>query len=145
MQYMCLVYHEEKKIDALSSVELAALVSECGAWVKELGGHHVFSAGLQCDRTAITVRNRNGKIVISDGPFAETKEFLGGFTIINASDLNEAIQLASTLPAVRIGSIEVRPLLEPDGQLTDPLDQKIAAAFRHATHPWPFDQRATKC
>src|ERR1700687_957373 len=114
MKYICLVYHEEKKLDALTQDELDALVGECGVWVEELdkGGHHVFSAGLQSIRTATTVRNRNGKLTMTDGPFAETKEFLGGFTILNARDLNEAIQLASKLPAARLGSIDVRPGLE---------------------------------
>jgi hypothetical protein len=137
MKYICLVYHEERKLDALSQNELAALVDECGAWVEELekGGHHVFSAGLQSVRTATTVRSRNGTLSMTDGPFAETKEFLGGFTLLNARDLNEAIQLASKLPAVRLGSIEVRPVLEADAALTDPLDQKIGAAIQRATHP----------
>jgi hypothetical protein len=135
MKYICLVYHEEHKLDALPPAELEALVRECGAWIKELGDHHVISAGLQCVKTAATVRNRNGKISISDGPFAETKEFLRGFTLINARDLNEAIQMASKLPAARLGSIEVRPVLEPDSESTDPLDRKLAAVIRHLSHP----------
>jgi hypothetical protein len=137
MKYICLVYHEEKKLDALTQEELDALVGECGVWVEELdkGGHHVFSAGLQSVKTATTVRSRNGTLITTDGPFAETKEFLGGFTILNARDLNEAIQLASKLPAVRVGSIEVRPVLSPDVELTDPLDQKIGAAIRRGAHP----------
>jgi hypothetical protein len=138
MKYICLVYHEEKKLDALSPAELEGLVGECGGWVRELdeGGHHVFSAGLQSVRAAMTLRNRNGKLAMTDGPFAETKEFLGGFTIVNARDLNEAIQLASKLPAVRLGSIEVRPVLEPDVESTDPLDRKIGTAMR--CHRWPL-------
>jgi hypothetical protein len=137
MKYICLVYHEEKTLDALPQADLEALADECGAWVRELekGGHHVFSAGLQSVRTATTVRSRNGKLAMSDGPFAETKEFLGGFTIINARDLNEAIQLAAKLPAARLATIEVRPVLEPNVDLTDPLDQKIGAAMRRRSHP----------
>ncbi|HEV3255309.1 MAG TPA: YciI family protein [Gemmataceae bacterium] len=137
MKYICLVYHEENKLDALSQAELDALVGECRAWVLELetGGHHVCSAGLQSVRTATTVRNRNGQLSVTDGPFAETKEFLGGFTILNARDLNEAIQLASKLPAVRLGSVEVRPVLEPDVELTDSVDQKIGAAILSKSHP----------
>ena len=136
MKYICLVYHEEKKLGALSQDELDGLVGECGSWVADLekGGHHVFSAGLQSIRTATTVRERSGKLAMTDGPFAETKEFLGGFTIIEARDLNEALQLASKLPAVRVGSIEVRPVLDPNAELSDPLDQKIAAAIRRKSH-----------
>src|SRR6516164_8180391 len=97
--------------------QLAAIVAECdaaAAWVEELkrGGHHIFSAGLQSVRTATTVRNRNGKPSMTDGPFAETKECLGGFTIIEARDLNEALQLVAKFRA-GIVTIEVRPLMEP--------------------------------
>lgn len=132
MQYMCLVYQEEKKLDALSQDELDAVVGACIGWVEELekSGHHIFSAGLQSVRTATTVRHQNGKLSLTDGPFAETKEFLGGFTLIKARDLNEAIHLASKFPAARLGSMEVRPVLESDGELTDALDQKIGAAIR---------------
>jgi hypothetical protein len=136
MQYICLVYHEEEKLKALSAAELEALVGECGAWVEDLiqGGHHVFSAGLQSVRSATTLRQRGGQLAVTDGPFAETKEFLGGFTLLNARDLNEALQLASRLPAVRLGSVEVRPVLEPNAGLTDPLDRKIAAAIYRDGH-----------
>src|SRR5438445_7478279 len=100
MKYACLVYIEDKKPDALSETELTAIVAECGAaaaWDAELkaGGHYVFSAGLQSVRTAMTVRNRNGSRTMTDGPFAETKEFLGGFTILEARDMNEALHLVS--------------------------------------------------
>ncbi|MFL5243490.1 MAG: YciI family protein [Gemmataceae bacterium] len=136
MKYFCLVYHEEQNLAALSSKELETLAGGCGAWKQELGGHHILSAALQSARVAATVRCRNGKTTISDGPFAETKEFLGGFTLIDAKDLNEAVQLASKLPAVRLvsASVEVRPVLEPDMKPTDPLDQKIVAAFQHVGH-----------
>jgi hypothetical protein len=135
MKYLCLVYQEEKKLDALSQGELDALVGDCIAWMLELekNGRHIFSAGLQSFRRATTVRDRNGKLSITDGPFAETKEHLGGFTLLSARDLNEAIELASRLPAARLGSIEVRPILEPDVELTDAVDQKIGAAFRRTT------------
>ena len=135
MKYLCLVYHEERKLDALPQGELDALVRDCIGWTLELekSGHHVFSAGLQSFRRAKTVRERNGKVSIIDGPFAETKEYLGGFTMLDAKDLNEALQLASRLPAARLGSIEVRPILEPAVELTDTLDQKIGAAIRHTT------------
>jgi hypothetical protein len=136
MKYACLVYHEEKKLDSLSAAQLAAIIGECGAWVEDLQrrGHHVFSAALQSVRTATTVRNQSGQQSLTDGPFAETKEFLGGFTIITAKDLNEAIQLVSKFPAWRIGSVEIRPVLEPNAELTDPLDRKIEAAIRAQSH-----------
>jgi hypothetical protein len=119
--------------------ELTAIVAECQdavAWGEELkkGGHHVFSAGLQSVGTAKTVRNRNGKLSITDGPFAETKECLGGFTIIEARDLNEALQLVSKFPA-RLTSVEVRPVMDPNAELTDPGDRRIAAALRRQGHP----------
>src|SRR5262245_17855939 len=132
MQYACLVYHEEQKLHALSQAQMDGLVHACIGWVEELerSGHHVFSAGLQSVRSATTVRHREGSLSVSDGPFAETKEFLGGFTLIEARDLNEAIQIASKFPAARLGSMEVRPILQPDGHLSCPLDQKIASAIR---------------
>lgn len=133
MKYMCLVYHEEAKLEALSQAQMDGLVGACCDWVEDLekSGHHVFSAGLQSVRSATTVRHRNGKLSLTDGPFAETKEFLGGFTLIEARDLNEAIQIASNFPAARLGSMEVRPVLEPDGELTCALDQKIGTAICH--------------
>jgi len=136
MKYVCLVYHEEERLSGLAERDLVALMDECAAWVEDLekGGHHVFSAGLQSVRTAKTLRNRGGSSVKTDGPFAETKEFLGGFTIINARDLNEAVKLASMLPAVRIGSVEVRPVLEADADVTDPRDRKIVTALRLSRH-----------
>ncbi len=132
MRYLCLVYHEEEKLAALSQDQLDALVSACSGWIEDLGksGHHVFSAGLQSTRTAMTVRQRNGRLLLTGGPFAETKEFLGGFTLIDARDLNEALQLASKFPAARLGSLEVRPLLEADGEPSEALDRRIATAVR---------------
>jgi hypothetical protein len=121
-------------MDALSPNELDTLVAECVVWVDELdkSGRHIYSAGLQSVRSATTLRKRNGQLSMTDGPFAETKEHLGGFTLLRARDLNEAIQLASRLPAARIGSVEVRPVLEATADLTDPNDRKIAAALRRS-------------
>jgi hypothetical protein len=135
MKYLCLVYQEESKLAALPQGELDALVGGCIAWTVDLekSGHHVLSAGLQSIRRAKTVRQRSGQLSITDGPFAETKEYLGGFTLLEAKDVNEALELASRLPAARLGSIEVRPILEPAVELTDTLDQKISAAIRHTT------------
>ena len=131
MRFLCLVYQEEEKLAALSQRQMDSLVGACIGWVGELekGGHHILSAGLQSVRTAATVRVRNGKLVTTDGPFAETKEFLGGFTLINAKDFDEALQLAARFPAAGIGSMEVRPVMEPGESAADPLDQKILAAI----------------
>jgi hypothetical protein len=114
MKYLCLVYIEEKKLDALSKSEFDALVAEALAYddVLRKSGHYVSSQALQSVRTATTLRTRNGKLSMTDGPFAETKEQLGGFILIEARDLNDAIQVASKIPPGRLGSIEVRPIEE---------------------------------
>ena len=114
MKYLCLIYIEEKKLDALSKRELDALIDEALAYDEVLrkSGHYLVSDALQSVQTATTVRVRNGKVSVTDGPFAETKEQLGGFILIDARDLNDAIQVASKIPPARLGSVEVRPILE---------------------------------
>jgi hypothetical protein len=112
VRYLCLVYQEEKQLTALSQRELDSLVEESLAVDAELkrGGNSLASDALQPVATATTVRVRNGKLSITDGPFAETKEQLGGFWLIEARDLNEAVQIAGRLPPARLGSVEVRPV-----------------------------------
>ena len=114
MEYLCLVYLEGKKLDALSEREMHALVRESLDYDEELrtSDHYAFSDALQPIRTATAMRPRNGKRSTTDGPFAETKEQLGRFILIDAGDLNEAIQAASRIPPARLGCIEVRPILE---------------------------------
>jgi ketosteroid isomerase-like protein len=131
-QYLCLVYHEPGRLEAMPQSEMDRLVGECIEWVDELerAGRHVFSAGLQSVHSATTVRRRNGTVSTTDGPFAETKEHLGGFTLLRARDLNEAIHLASNLPVAKIGTVEVRPVLHANAQFTDVADRKVAAALR---------------
>jgi hypothetical protein len=116
VKYLCLVYHEEAKIDGLPESEYDAIVNEVLDYREDLrqGGHYITSSPLQSVQAATTIRVRNGAMSITDGPFAETKEQLGGFYLIEARDLNEAIRLASRMPPARIGSIEVRPLKEFD-------------------------------
>ncbi len=116
MKYLCLVYHEEATIDALPKDEHAAIVADVLAYREELrqSGHYLASSPLQPVRSAVTVRARNGKVVVTDGPFAETREQLGGFYLIEARDLNDAIRLAAKMPPARLGCIEVRPLREFD-------------------------------
>jgi len=131
-QYLCLVYQEPGTLEALPQSEMDRLVAECIEWVDELerAGRHVFSAGLQSVHSATTLRRRNGAVSMTDGPFAETKEQLGGFTLLRARDLNEAIQLASNLPVAKIGSVEVRPVLHSNAEFTDVVDRKVATALR---------------
>src|SRR6186997_385113 len=110
MKYLCMVYAEEKTLEAMSSTEWDGLVADHLAYDDELrqGGHYILGEALQPPRTAVTVRVRNGKVSATDGPFAETKEQLGGIILIEARDLNDAIRLAAKIPSARHGSIEVR-------------------------------------
>ncbi len=105
MKYLCLVYLDEKGLDELPD-------SECLAYDAAIpkSGHCIASEALQPAQTATTVRVRNAKVSVTDGPFAETKEQLAGFYLIEAKDLNEAIQLAARIPPGRVGSIEVRAI-----------------------------------
>ncbi len=114
MKYLCLVYFEEAKLDALSPSEHDTLVGEALAYDEELrtSGHYIVSEALQPVQTATTLRVRNGRVATTDGPFAETKEQLGGFILIEARDLNEAIRVASKIPPARLGCVEVRPIQE---------------------------------
>lgn len=114
MKYLCLAYEEESKLNALSRSEWDLLRRETLDYVEELrkNGYLISAEALQSIQTASTVRVRRGKLSITDGPFSETKEQLGGFFLVNARDLNEAIQVASRWPSARLGSIEIRPIEE---------------------------------
>ena len=114
MKYLCLIYYEEKKIDAMTQQEWVALNQECincGEGLRD-SGHYLGGNALQPISTATTLRMRDGKPYITDGPFAETKEQLAGFYLLDAKDLDEAIKLASKIPPARLGSIEIRPIRE---------------------------------
>ncbi|MGK9235529.1 YciI family protein [Inquilinus limosus] len=117
MKYLCLVYMEQRTLDAMSPDELGALVRESMANDEEMRrrGQFVAAQALQPTSAATTLRIRGGRVITSDGPFAETKEFLSGFIMIEARDLNEALQLAANIPMARMGSIEVRPVWEHCG------------------------------
>jgi hypothetical protein len=112
MKYLCLVYIEETALNAMPDDELEAFSDEHVALDEELkkSGHSIVAEALQPVHTAATVRVRNARLLTTDGPFAETKEQLLGVYLIEAGDLNDAIQIASRIPAARIGSIEVRPV-----------------------------------
>lgn len=114
MKYLCLAYEEEATLNTLSKSEWEVLRHETLEYVGKLreSGYLISAEPLQSVNTAATVRVRGGNVSITDGPFAETKETLGGFFLIDARDLNEAIQVASKWPSARFGSIEVRPIEE---------------------------------
>ncbi len=116
MRYLCLIYRTERDVASLSKEELEAMTKEYSRFTDEIrgSGHHLAGDALQPVETATTVRVRNGRVSTTDGPFAETKEQLGGFYMIEARDLNDAIQIAARIPGARTGSVEVRPIKEFD-------------------------------
>jgi hypothetical protein len=112
MKFLCLAYEKESRLNALSGREWELLRRETLDYVGELRqqGCLVSAEPLQSVRTAVTVRVRDGQLAVTDGPFAETKETLGGFFVVEARDRDEAVRIASRWPSARLGSIEVRPL-----------------------------------
>ncbi|AZE62909.1 MULTISPECIES: YciI family protein [Pseudomonas fluorescens group] len=111
MKYLCLIYSDEQLLHTSPD---SPKDPECLAYAEAIqaSGRLLAAEPLQPVNTATTVRMRNGKVSITDGPFAETKEQLAGFYLIEASDLNEALQVAGGIPAARVGSVEVRPVRE---------------------------------
>jgi hypothetical protein len=119
MRYLCLIYLNEAELAAMPEKDMSALNARHLAYNDELlgSGHFVEAEALQSPATSTCVRVRNGKASLTDGPYAETKEMVAGFYLIEARDLNEAIQVASRLPSAPLGVVEVRPCrdLEVDG------------------------------
>ena len=113
VRYLCLIYDDESKMGTMSKEQGDAIMGEYFAFTEGIkkSGQYVAGEALQPTQTATTVRLRNGKVSSTDGPFAETKEQLGGFYLIEAKDLNEAIQIGSRIPGAKVGSIEVRPVV----------------------------------
>jgi len=114
MKYLCMVIVDEKRLNAMSKNDSQALDDESLAYDHTLreGGHFLAAQALQSVSAARTLRLRSGKLSVTDGPFAETKEQVGGFILIEAKDRTEAIQLAAKIPALRLGAVEVRPVKE---------------------------------
>ena len=114
MKFICLAYEEQKVLDDLSRSEWEALRGETLAYVEVLrkSGHLILTNALQSARKAATVKVRGKQRIVLDGPYAETKEQLGGFFLIEAKDLKEAVALAADWPSARLGTIEVRPIQE---------------------------------
>jgi hypothetical protein len=113
MQYLLLIYRSEAEMAKIPAVELTAMYGEYGKFTQEItdSGNYLGGNPLKPTATATTVRVRDSKRVVTDGPFAETKEQLGGYYLIEASDLDQAISIAARIPGARVGSIEVRPIM----------------------------------
>lgn len=114
MQHLLLIYLNQERWAALSTDERNRIHEDCGAWHQELvkSGHAVSATGLQPKTTARTLREAGGKAVVTDGPFAETTEVLGGFELIDCRDIAEAQEIAARFPGLRVGSaVEIRPLM----------------------------------
>ena len=114
MKFMFMIYHDEHQLEALPKGEMQTLIDSALDYDDEIrrSGHYIVSDALQHSRTARTIRVRGGRVSTTDGPFAETKEQLGGFFLIDAKDIDEACAVASRFPPARIGVIEVRPVRE---------------------------------
>jgi hypothetical protein len=113
MQYVCLIYDDEQAWQGLSDEERNAVLAEYGTFTESIrqSGHMVAGDALQPTSTATTIRVRDGETLVTDGPFAETKEQLGGYYLIEAKDADEALSIAGRIPSARLGSIEVRPVM----------------------------------
>ena len=114
MRYLCLIYQDEVAWQKLSKPEADKIYGEYYEFTDSIkkSGHYIGGNPLQPTQTATTVRVRNGKLSTTDGPFAETKEQLGGYYLVEAKDLNDAIRVAAKIPSARLGSVEVRSILE---------------------------------
>jgi hypothetical protein len=113
MKYLCLIYDDESMWAKMTKEEAGKMKGEYGSFTTDIqkSGHYIGGNPLQPTSTATTVRVRGGKVSTTDGPYAETKEQLGGYYLVEAKDLNDAIQVAARIPAARGGAIEVRPIM----------------------------------
>jgi hypothetical protein len=127
MKYLCLIYDPEAKLAQMSQKEGEKIMNDYFAFTEDIkrSGHYVAGEALHPVATATTIRMRNGRLATTDGPFAETKEQLGGFYLIEARDLNDAIQVASRIPSVHTGSVEIRPIV--DFSQPDAMQQALPA------------------
>src|SRR6266540_2176158 len=112
MKYLCLIYDDPKQLAGMTRTQGEAIMGEYFAFTNGIkqSGHYLGGNALQPVQTATSVRVRDGKLSTTDGPFAETKEQLGGYYLIEAKDLNDAIQVAARIPSAKWGSVEVRPI-----------------------------------
>ncbi len=112
MKYLCQVWFDGTTLDVMTKDEKRKLDSDSLGYDHDLmaSGNMIHAEALQSPRSAVTVRVRNGETAVTDGPFIETKEYLGGFILIEAKDLNDAIRIAAGIPLAKLGAIEVRPI-----------------------------------
>jgi hypothetical protein len=113
MKYLCMIFSDESQFPKMTPAELGAMMNEYAEFGKSIkaSGHHAGGQRLEPTHTATVVRVRNGKTQTTDGPYAETKEQLGGYYVVEARDLNEAISVAARIPGAKYGAVEVRPIL----------------------------------
>ncbi|MCI0652510.1 MAG: YciI family protein [Planctomycetes bacterium] len=130
MKYICLGYIDQKKWETTPEGEMHEMMDECFAYDDMLrkNGHFAAGEALQSAQNAVTLRWKNGKVSITDGPFAETKEQLGGILVLEAKDLNHAIQLMSKHPGVKAGPFEIRPADDLTGMIRESERRRAAAA-----------------
>ena len=130
MRYVCLIYDDEKKLAGMSKQDADSFMGEYFQFTEDIkkSGRYVAGEALQPVNSATSLRIRSGKLSTTDGPFAETREQLGGFYLIDARDLNEAIQIASRIPSAKTGTIEVRPVVDFSKQQEPPRAGREAAA-----------------
>lgn len=129
MKYICLGYLDVKRWETLSEGERNAALDECFAYddVLRKNGHFAGGEGLQGPESATTLRYQNGKVTLTDGPYAETKEHLGGILILEARDLDQAIELMSRHPGVKMGPFEIRPAEDLSGMIRESEKRRLAA------------------
>lgn len=121
MKYILLVHHNEEVLGSLSKTDLQQMREESVRLAHDINvsGHYLDAAPLEPVSTAVSLRVREGKRLVTDGPFAETREQLGGYFFIDAGDLDEALDIAARIPGARIGTVEIRPVMEIDGLPTE--------------------------
>ena len=121
MKYILLVHHNEEVLGSLSKTDLQQMREESVRLANDinLSGQYLDAAPLQPVSTAVSLRVREGKRLVTDGPFAETREQLGGYFFIDAGDLDQALDIAARIPGARIGTVEIRPVMEIDGLPTE--------------------------
>jgi hypothetical protein len=127
MKYLCTIYGDESRIADLPPEQMNEMLEAYGAFGREAGDRVLGGEGLQPTSTATTVRVRDGERLLTDGPFAETKEQLGGFYLLECTSLDEAIEWAAKIPGAQFGSVEVRPVMNYEGAGAEDAQQSAAA------------------